>query len=215
MSVPFAVVTAPQILGCEDRTPATAKWLKLLVLKCKDESGREYDWEYVERVSKYRETDGVGVFARVIAKDQPDRLLVIAQWRAPLNTFVLELPAGIIEKGETIEQVAVRELLEETGYTGVLEWATPEVPNDQGLTNSCLNFAFTTVDSAAPENANPQPAPELGETLQVLLLPIKGLADTLLQLRAQHSWAVDSRLLAFALGLDYVAGFSSSAVSGN
>jgi hypothetical protein len=28
---------------------------------------REYDWEYVERVSKYRETDGVGVFARVSA----------------------------------------------------------------------------------------------------------------------------------------------------
>jgi hypothetical protein len=26
-----------------------------------------------------------------------------------------QLPAGIIEKGETIEQVAVRELLEETG----------------------------------------------------------------------------------------------------
>ncbi|KAF6258104.1 ADP-ribose pyrophosphatase-like protein [Scenedesmus sp. NREL 46B-D3] len=215
MSVSVAVVPAPQVLGCEDHSPATAKWLKLLVLKCKDESGREYDWEYVERVSKYRETDGVGVFARVVTKDQQDRLLVIAQWRAPLNTFVLELPAGIIEKGETIEQVAVRELLEETGYTGVLERVTPEAPNDQGLTNSCLNFAFATVDSAAPENANPQPAPELGETLQVLLLPIKGLADTLLQLKAWHSWAVDSRLLAFALGLDYAASISRKLPSSN
>lgn len=28
---------------------------------------------------------------------------------------MLQLPAGIIEKGETIEQVAVRELQEETG----------------------------------------------------------------------------------------------------
>lgn len=33
----------------------------------------------------------------------------------PLTAFLLQLPAGVIEKGETIEQVAVRELLEETG----------------------------------------------------------------------------------------------------
>uniref|UniRef100_A0A383VNF6 Nudix hydrolase domain-containing protein n=1 Tax=Tetradesmus obliquus TaxID=3088 RepID=A0A383VNF6_TETOB len=215
MSFSVSAVAAPQVLGCEDHSPTTAKWLKLLVLKCKDESGREYNWEYVERVTKYRETDGVAVFARVVAKDQPDRLLVIAQWRAPLDTFVLELPAGIIEKGETIEQVAVRELQEETGYTGVLESVTPEAPNDQGLTNSCLNFGFATVDAAAPENANPQPSPELGETLQVLLLPIKGLAGTLLQLKAQHSWAIDSRLLAFALGLDYAASISSNPASSN
>lgn len=29
----------------------------------------------------------------MVAKDQPDRLLVIAQWRAPLDTFVLEVRA--------------------------------------------------------------------------------------------------------------------------
>jgi hypothetical protein len=27
------------------------------------------------------------------------------------------------------------------GYTGVLERVTPEAPNDQGLTNSCLNVS--------------------------------------------------------------------------
>jgi hypothetical protein len=56
---------------------------------------------------------------------------------------------------------------------------------------------------------------QLGETLQVLLLPIKGLADTLLQLKAQHSWAIDSRLLAFALGLDYAASRSCNPASSN
>jgi predicted RNA methylase len=33
MSVSVAAVPAPQVLGCEDHSPATAKWLKLLVLK--------------------------------------------------------------------------------------------------------------------------------------------------------------------------------------
>jgi hypothetical protein len=27
------------------------------------------------------------------------------------------------------------------GYSGVLERVTPEAPNDQGLTNSCLNVS--------------------------------------------------------------------------
>jgi predicted RNA methylase len=33
MSVSVAAVPAPQVLGSEDHSPATAKWLKLLVLK--------------------------------------------------------------------------------------------------------------------------------------------------------------------------------------
>jgi hypothetical protein len=39
MSVSVAVVPAPQVLGCEDHSPATAKWLKLLVLKVRPHHG--------------------------------------------------------------------------------------------------------------------------------------------------------------------------------
>jgi ADP-ribose pyrophosphatase len=38
------------------------------------------------------------------------------QYRPPLDKIVIELPAGLIDAGETAEQAAIRELKEETGY---------------------------------------------------------------------------------------------------
>lgn len=45
-----------------------------------------------------------------------DKLVLVRQWRAPLNQVTLEIPAGKIELDETdVQTVAVRELNEETG----------------------------------------------------------------------------------------------------
>ena len=40
------------------------------------------------------------------------------KFRHPVNNNVLELPAGLIDPGETPFETALRELKEETGYTG-------------------------------------------------------------------------------------------------
>lgn len=83
---------------------------------------------------------GAGRFTRLVCRDgwefldQPGlrgivvlvavadaRLLLVEQWRAPLNARVIELPAGMVgdvagEEAESFESAAQRELLEETGY---------------------------------------------------------------------------------------------------
>lgn len=43
-------------------------------------------------------------------------ILLEKQYRPPLDKICIELPAGLVDKGETAEQAAVRELKEETGY---------------------------------------------------------------------------------------------------
>ncbi len=52
----------------------------------------------------------------IIALTEENNLILVRQFRQPVNSVNLELPAGHINKGETPENAAHRELLEETGY---------------------------------------------------------------------------------------------------
>jgi ADP-ribose pyrophosphatase len=50
------------------------------------------------------------------------RIVVERQWRYPLGRAMLEFPAGKLDAGESPQQCAIRELIEETGYRAA-EWA--------------------------------------------------------------------------------------------
>lgn len=50
------------------------------------------------------------------------RAIFLKQWRAPVDAWILELPAGRVEDGESLIETASRELEEETGYkAGIIE----------------------------------------------------------------------------------------------
>ncbi|MFN3387515.1 MAG: NUDIX hydrolase [Allosphingosinicella sp.] len=68
-------------------------------------------WEYVSR------TRGVGAAVMLALVD--DKVILVEQYRVPLGTRCVELPAGLVgdeEEGEAVETAAIRELEEETGY---------------------------------------------------------------------------------------------------
>lgn len=46
---------------------------------------------------------------------EPGRVVLVRQYRYPINAFLWELPAGSVDDGETPEQAAVRECHEEIG----------------------------------------------------------------------------------------------------
>jgi ADP-ribose pyrophosphatase len=81
-------------------------WLNVRVDSLRYASGREGEITVVEHPG--------GV--TLVAVDEDERLLLVRQHRHPAGRWLLELPAGTIDPGETPEVCAERELQEETGY---------------------------------------------------------------------------------------------------
>ena len=53
--------------------------------------------------------------AAILAFDEKDKIILVRQHRFPLG-YILEIPAGTLEKGESPKRCALREIQEETGY---------------------------------------------------------------------------------------------------
>lgn len=56
-----------------------------------------------------------GGASAILAFDEKDRVILVKQHRYP-HGYVLEIPAGTLERGEDPKACAMRELFEETGY---------------------------------------------------------------------------------------------------
>lgn len=52
----------------------------------------------------------------IVALNEKDEVLMVKQYRKPVEEALLEIPAGKLEKGEHPDASAERELMEETGF---------------------------------------------------------------------------------------------------
>ncbi len=105
------------------------RFLNLFKLDALTDSGRPFDYFFVSRRKAEEiklltgDSAAEGVVIYPILRDDPDKIVMIRQYRYPLGDYLYELPAGLIDAGETPDIAAVRELKEETGlsfevYTG-------------------------------------------------------------------------------------------------
>ncbi len=97
------------------------RFLNLYRMDAVNSKGRAFDYFFASRRrgdmilpnSHDLRPDGVLVYA--IDEDDPSRILMVHQYRYPADMYLYELPAGLIDAGETPEEAAAREIREETG----------------------------------------------------------------------------------------------------
>jgi len=72
-------------------------------------------------------------------------VLLVRQFRPPVNGYVIEFPAGLMsEREDTLKEAAMRELLEETGYSaGNMVYLT-EGPLSSGASGEVLSAFLAT-----------------------------------------------------------------------
>lgn len=75
-------------------------------------ASRREDGDLMYETGELR-ADGVVIYP--VYKDAPDKIVLLRQFRYPVNQYIYELPAGLVDAGEEPEIAAARELKEETG----------------------------------------------------------------------------------------------------
>ena len=92
-------------------------------------------------------------WVNVIAITKDGEFVMERQYRHGLGKTCYELPCGVVEKGESAEEAARRELLEETGYAGGewSHWMTMSA-NPSTTDNLVHSFLAVGVEKVADQN---------------------------------------------------------------
>ncbi|KAF9050803.1 hypothetical protein BDZ89DRAFT_1057227 [Hymenopellis radicata] len=194
----------PKVVSSTEMSAAEARWITLKKIKYTDANGSERVWECAERKTrKSTGVDAVAIFAMIRSKTNafPLSTVVIEQYRPPIDAFIIELPAGLIDENETPEETAIRELEEETGYKAdrVVE-SSPVVVSDPGMTNANMKLVVLNV-TLEDKMETPEPKLEAGEFIVQRVVALDQL-DTELKAYAERGFVVDARLSHFATGYE-------------
>jgi len=164
------------------RTAWEGKFLRFILTTYADSSSVVREWESFERVNCE------GIVAIVPITDD-EEVLLIRQFRPPVRGYVIEFPAGLSEKDDTLEEAARRELLEETGYSAKDMIYLTEGPLSSGASGEILTaFLARGLEFKGIGERDET------EDIEVLKIPINGLHDRLYALRLEGN-LIDLKIL--------------------
>jgi ADP-ribose pyrophosphatase len=145
---------------------------------------RDGRWEYVERCG--------GVHAVVIIAEHDGMMVLIEQPRVPLgNRKCLELPAGLVgdEDDKGVEETAVKELEEETGFTAERIEVIGEFFSSPGM----VSEGFTLVRAHGLRKVGDGGGNE-HEDIEVHLVP-RAEVPAFVESKREEGTAIDTKLL--------------------
>jgi len=134
-------------------------------------------WEYASRSN----ASGVVVLTAVTPGNE---LVLVEQFRTPVNNHVIELPAGLVgdtdDPDESLLTAARRELLEETGFEAGNFEIMASFPSSAGMSDEIITFVrardLVRVSDGGGDNS---------EDIRVHLVPVGEVAGWLETLRKQ------------------------------
>ena len=137
------------------KTLADTKYLKLYNAEYINKNGDFRNWSIASRKDLTTlkgkffngKEDTVDAVIIVATHIEEKRLVVIRQFRVPINDYVYELPAGLIDKDEDFKDSAKRELKEETGLDLVeidYERTNLKVYVSTGMTDESVALVYCT-----------------------------------------------------------------------
>ena len=142
------------------RNPRNDKSFKAIVLECPD-------------------------WVNVVAITPEKKIIVVKQFRFGVSKITVEIPAGIIEKGEIPERAGRRELEEETGFTSTnWQYLGCFEANSAFLNNAAHIFLALDVVKTHPINLDD------GEEISIDELSLDELIKTIEQGQMRNSLSV-------------------------
>lgn len=145
-------------------------------------------WEFISR----RHATGA---ASIIAITNAEEIVLVEQYRYPLQQSVLEMPAGVIGDepefaGESLQECANRELVEETGYRATDMQFILTGPSSPGLTSERSNLLLASGLERVGEGGGVD-----GENITVHVVPLRQVEQWLWDQQA-NGLLIDPKIFA-------------------
>lgn len=170
----------------DSQTVLDRKWLRVKQERVELASGAQIDEFHVIEAPSW---------TAVLALRDDGQVVLVEQYRHGLGGTSRELPAGVIDPGETPLQAAQRELLEETGHAAD-DWQELLTVQTEPVRHTARAHFFFARGARAV--AAPTPMPD--EDIRVTLMPVAGLLHAVESGAIVHGMHIGPILLAARRG---------------